>query len=545
MKIYKYFLFSLTLLKSIQAKPQQDEKIVQEKTLRDVGYGSFKSFFTTKNNMFHNALDENNDELSFNYKFTSTNSNGNTDTNTNLNNNDSNNNDNNNNNNNNSNSDNNDTTSNYNNIISSTTIQYSKINYSDTGFKESLGSFETYLYNKFLISAKKTLPDFSIVLYPANDGYKIDFKNVKVSMVTAFISFMYDHSEFWWIYSYRYNCEYSSKTLEVQKIEIDLCWSNEFCNRYSVSEIKIMNEALATAKYNLLSDIGDVDRKTSYQLLRVIHDTLIHHVSLTNDSNEDLFSTTIYGALVNRRCTSEGIAKAFKWIAEYYKITNVLAVGYGYQWNFVKLNNRWYVIDVTGDYKRSPNPDVNISYDLFLIGFSDITNMETNTSYENDITYNLIDRVKSTSNSLTYITYPDVHILNYFDTNGISKEDIFESTILKITTNSDFISSPPIPDATNPRVTTLALSFSTTVEVVIQGNLDLDSITEQIKEQYQCDSPVSITSINGNTFNNVNQKFVIKNDDDSSSASSLYIYIYKNNIIFIISFIMLFFLYIM
>ncbi|ORX35506.1 hypothetical protein BCR36DRAFT_417187 [Piromyces finnis] len=270
-------------------------------------------------------------------------------------------------------------------------------------------------------------------------------------MVTAFISFMYDHSEFWWVYSYRYNCEYSSKTLEIEKIEIDFCWSNDFCNKYSANDIKTMNEALSTAKSNILEEIGDVDRKTSYQLLRVIHDTLIQHINLISNTNEDIFSTTIYGALVNQKCTSEGLAKAFKWFMEYYKMTNVLAIGYGYQWNFVKLNNCWKIF----------------SYDIFLIGFNDITKKESNTSYENDVTYNLIDRVKSTSNSLTYITYPDIHSTNFFDTNGINKEDIFESTILKMTSSSNY-NSQVKPDTTNNRITTLISTFTTTVITVIQ-----------------------------------------------------------------------------
>jgi len=500
MKLIHWSIIIGLVLPQIKAIPSEDEIL-----LRDEGYGSFKSHLRRESMIFsNNAIGSSETETSDNYiniKMLNSNSNiyinpvpNDDDDNDNVDKNLNKNNDSNGNTNNDGNKNNN----NKSNSISSTAIQYNKISYTDTGFKDSLSPFETYIYNKLLINSKKPTPEFTITLYPINDGFSIDFKNVKVSMVTAFISFMYDHSEFWWIYSYRYNCEYSSKTFEVKKMEIDLCWSNDFCTNYSANEIKSLNDALISQKFNIIKEFGDTSHKTSYQILRNIHDTLIRHVTLiSTDADEDIFSPTVYGALVKGRCTNEGLAKAFKWFAEHFKITNVLAVGYGYQWNFIKLNDRWYVIDVAEDAIRSPNPDITISYDIFLIGFSDITNPESSLSYEDDNKYNLIDRVKSTSNSLTYITYPNVHTLNFFDTNGIDKEDIFESTILSINPISSY-KNEVAPDPTNHRITTLISTFTTTVVTVIQGQLNLTAVAENIKNQHNCDQTISVTNINSN-----------------------------------------------
>jgi len=534
MKLIHWSIAIGLVLYQINAIPSEDEILLQ-----DEGFGSFKSHLRNENMVFRsNAVGNGETETSdsfINIKMLNANSNiyinplqNNDNLDKNLN---KNNNNNNNNNKNNSNTSNTSDTVNISNIsntgntsntnnsntnknnISSTAIQYNKISYTDTGFKDSLSSFETYLYNKLLINSKKSVPEFTLVIYPLNDGFSIDFKNIKVSMVTAFISFMYDHSEFWWIYSYRYNCEYSSKTFEVKKMEIDLCWSNDFCTEYSPKKIKSMDDALHSQKLNIIAEFGDITHKTSYQILRNIHDALIRHVTLiTSDAEEDMFSPTVYGALVNGKCTNEGLAKAFKWFAEYFKITNVLAVGYGYQWNFIKLNDRWYVIDVAEDAIRSPNPDIAISYDIFLIGFSDITDTESSLSYENDNKYNLIDRVRSTSNSLTYITYPEVHILNFFDTNGINKEDIFESTILSITPISSY-KNEVVPDPTNHRITTLISTFTTTVVTVVQGQLNLTVVAESIKNQHnKGDETLSVTNINNKSTNNgkiSNQRYLM------------------------------------
>ncbi|ORX80678.1 hypothetical protein BCR32DRAFT_293687 [Anaeromyces robustus] len=512
--------------------------------------------FLEGDKVFSNTIINDNNENTFNIKISSVDNSGDI------------NDDNNDDDNNNDNDDNNN---------SSNTIQ--NIKYSGNGFMESLSSVELYIYKRLLTSSKKTYPDFSIVLYPIEDGYNVNNKNFKSSMVTAFISFLYDHTEFWWVYSYHYNCEYNAKTGDVQKVEIDLCWSNDFCKNYKVNDIKVMNEALESKKIEIINSIGNVDHKTSYQILRNIHDKLIHSVDLITDpKEEDIFSTTIYGVLVNGKGTSEGIAKTFRWFTEYYNIINVLAVGYGYQWNLVKLNEKWYAIDVTGDYKRSTinkenineggnenenenenknknkdgdggNEDKdeeiinntitdNISYDLFLIGSNSITNGEI-TTYEFDSLYKTIDRVKSTY-SLTSITYPTLNTEDYFKANNVLKTDIFESTILSISSNSAY-SNEVKTDPTNDHITTLISTFTTTVITVIQGNLDLNVVSEQIKEQrqQQCNSNIDVNSIN----NNINVKNTMKTSDNNNESSFALKTIQPKQFLYLFSFIItLFFL---
>jgi len=76
------------------------------------------------------------------------------------------------------------------------------------------------------------------------------------------------------------------------------------------------------------------------------------------------FIRTSYGALVRNKIVCEGYARAFKAIMDRLDIPCVLVQGYAlndngfepHMWNYVKLDNAWYGIDVTwNDDEKSPN----------------------------------------------------------------------------------------------------------------------------------------------------------------------------------------------
>jgi len=66
----------------------------------------------------------------------------------------------------------------------------------------------------------------------------------------------------------------------------------------------------------------------------------------------------IYGALVEREVVCEGYAKAFKYILDSLDIECILVSGNAtnssnqtelHMWNYVKINDFWYGVDVTWD----------------------------------------------------------------------------------------------------------------------------------------------------------------------------------------------------
>ena len=66
----------------------------------------------------------------------------------------------------------------------------------------------------------------------------------------------------------------------------------------------------------------------------------------------------IYGALVNKESVCEGYARSMKYLLDSINVPCVLVIGKGtnsdgrtenHAWNYVKLNNNWYAVDVTWD----------------------------------------------------------------------------------------------------------------------------------------------------------------------------------------------------
>lgn len=103
--------------------------------------------------------------------------------------------------------------------------------------------------------------------------------------------------------------------------------------------------------------IAQVNGKSDYQKIKMIHDYLIDSIEYENDlTKKDVYD--IYGALVKKRCVCEGYAKAFQYLMNEIGIENTIVIGSGinsrnetesHAWNYVKLDGRWYAVDVTWD----------------------------------------------------------------------------------------------------------------------------------------------------------------------------------------------------
>lgn len=96
---------------------------------------------------------------------------------------------------------------------------------------------------------------------------------------------------------------------------------------------------------------------------RIIHDYLIKNVSYDRKGSESgnisNHSFTSYGALVLGEAVCEGYSKAFSFLCNMVGINTTLISGKtaegDHMWNAVKLDNHWYMIDVTLDDGDSGN----------------------------------------------------------------------------------------------------------------------------------------------------------------------------------------------
>lgn len=103
--------------------------------------------------------------------------------------------------------------------------------------------------------------------------------------------------------------------------------------------------------------LSNLEGKTDYEKIKMVHDYLVDSIEYDSSlSKENIYD--IYGALVLRTCVCEGYAKAFQYLMNEIGIDNVIVIGTGtnsngqtenHAWNYVKLNESWYAIDVTWD----------------------------------------------------------------------------------------------------------------------------------------------------------------------------------------------------
>ena len=103
--------------------------------------------------------------------------------------------------------------------------------------------------------------------------------------------------------------------------------------------------------------VSNLEGKTDYEKIKMVHDYLVDSIEYDSSLSKDNIYD-IYGALVSRECVCEGYAKAFQYLMNEVGIDNVIVIGTGtnsnnqtesHAWNYVKLDNNWYAVDVTWD----------------------------------------------------------------------------------------------------------------------------------------------------------------------------------------------------
>lgn len=100
-----------------------------------------------------------------------------------------------------------------------------------------------------------------------------------------------------------------------------------------------------------------VEGKSDYDKIKIIHDYLIDTIEYDSTIlQENIYN--IYGALVSKKSVCEGYAKAFQYLMNEVGIDNAIVIGTAtnsknetenHAWNYVKMNEQWYAIDVTWD----------------------------------------------------------------------------------------------------------------------------------------------------------------------------------------------------
>lgn len=165
------------------------------------------------------------------------------------------------------------------------------------------------------------------------------------------------HPEFFWIDGYTTTKSFGKTEIEINPI-----------NDYSSDMLSVMLDELVSAADRLISEIpaGADD----FEKIVFVHDYIINHTTydtagaeliendLYHQTEEKGMFGTAYGCLVEGKAVCAGYAEAFQYIMNRLGIECGMCHGSvsdgQHVWNYVKLNNKYYWIDVTWD---DPAPD--------------------------------------------------------------------------------------------------------------------------------------------------------------------------------------------
>ena len=169
---------------------------------------------------------------------------------------------------------------------------------------------------------------------------------------------------------------------------------------------------------------SDLKKENEYDTVKSIHDYLVSKIAYDSDG-KDKAKYTLAGALNNFSCVCAGYAKAFYFLGKACGLDVVIVSGNvtnssdGHAWNKVKVDGKWYNIDVTWD---DPVPDRpgNVEYIYFLLTDNDL-------AYDHIWDNNGLPEAKSGDLGYIYVTFGDVIRFNTdkeameYITSGLSK----------------------------------------------------------------------------------------------------------------------------
>ncbi|MBQ5316396.1 MAG: hypothetical protein J6I96_02475 [Oscillospiraceae bacterium] len=182
----------------------------------------------------------------------------------------------------------------------------------------------------------------------------------------------------------------------------------DFQYKYTIKEVNTMLRQTEEEAKKIIA-LTD-DSMSDYEKLKLFHDYLVRNVESSVDSEH---ADSIYGALVEKQALCEGYAKAFSYLCNLSGIENMIVTGFteiDHMWNMVKLDGKWYHIDIGWDKPAEALtarcPDM-VLYQYFLASDSVIQNDHRS------ISRSLGDPPAADSDDMSYFVHEGKYAHNY------------------------------------------------------------------------------------------------------------------------------------
>lgn len=226
-------------------------------------------------------------------------------------------------------------------------------------------------------------------------NYKIDFgkifndllnsengeEKLNKAFQSAWNAYTYDYPEIFYIDVTKLTL--TTKTTSIASFsthKVDLSSGDN--QNYFSKDITSTEEAVKRIEYvsNIRNQfISQLKNKSDYEKIKLVHDWLVENLEYDiSYSGKNIHN--VYGAFSDKKVVCEAYARTFKYILDSVGIENVLVSGEAtnssgstesHAWNYVKINNKWYAVDVTWDdpvITGGGKLNNNIKYKYFLKG---------------------------------------------------------------------------------------------------------------------------------------------------------------------------------
>ncbi|OUM58443.1 hypothetical protein PIROE2DRAFT_16273 [Piromyces sp. E2] len=298
-------------------------------------------------------------------------------------------------------------------------------NSTNFSFYKQLDDYERQFYDIIYSKSSKVFPELEIDILIT--GITIDlqtyYDKMKFLLEKIFTVLIYENPELWWIGDIILEGvagdEPNSLIITFRMISPE----SEF-SEYSKEQISYINQEIKNEGEKIMNNIKNFGLTTNYAILRYIHDYLVTKNVYTVD-NSLKHIRTLYGGLVEGKCTCEGYAEAFQYLARQYNINCIISRSNSHEWNFVEMKGKWYIVDVSyddpviEDMDLSSGKNDNLQLDYFLTGTEHISQVNY-PKYSEDVAHTLVYTAYGSDKKL--ITYPTIEKDDYIPSEEEKKE---------------------------------------------------------------------------------------------------------------------------
>lgn len=158
----------------------------------------------------------------------------------------------------------------------------------------------------------------------------------------------------------------------------------KFERLYSPSQVNYIEQTTDKIIKELNLDNDKYKEFTERERIKIIHDYLINNSKYSTENEDD---KSAYGVFYNKTGNCRGYTEAFLILAHKLDIETVPISNGDHVWNLVKINNKWYHLDVTWDDPVASDGKDYLIYDYYLLTSSELNKVNRNNEHTYDLDF--------------------------------------------------------------------------------------------------------------------------------------------------------------